>query len=317
MKPQTDELLGEAFAIEMRLVMGSREAGARVLRNTSDPYVQVLNLREMTARLKRSVAGVEEFVEAQAACVLEWTERDREEVARLQPRMLQSLQKNASRVLEWLPKQTDLYLTSGAEETGLTQGPDSRIAYCRGLQSVFFSRAYLDWEAHRDTAEHVLMHELWHIVSRNMPPAALDAVYAEFGFRRLPQPLRNLHPWRLSNPDALILEHYMEVEGKSFVPVLMLNPTFNVLSKTETQFDHMLLMVALLTEDRRDFAGPVYELRSNPGLSEAVLRLVGRNTGYLLHVEEAVAVNFAMMVREEHCQDRPKLDQLRRVLHAQ
>ncbi len=306
-----------SFRMRALLALGSRDAGARVLRNTKDPYVQVLNEREMTARLKRPVASVDEFVEAQAACVLDWTDRDREELAQLEPRMLQSLQKQASRVLQWLPTVTEVFLTSGAEETGLASGLKSRIAYCRGSHTVFFSRAYLDWDCHREVAEHVLMHELWHIVSRNMPQEALDAVYAEFGFRRLPKPLRNLHAARLSNPDALILEHDVEIAGKNYVPVLMLDPAFDVLSREETQFDHMLLLMAQLTEDRLGFAGPTFELRSNAELTNAVLGLVGHNTSYLLHVEEAVAENFAMLVREERCRDPRKLEQLRRVLHAQ
>ncbi len=304
-------------AMRTLLNLGTRDAGARILRNVEDPYVQVLSEREMMARIKRPAKSKQDFAESQAACVTEWSERDHEELARVQPIMLASIEQHANRVLDWLPPQTDIFLTTGAEETSFCEGLKSRIAYCRGTRSMFFSRAYLDWETRREAADHVLMHELWHIVSRNMPAEALDQVYAAFGFRRLPKALRNFHESRMSNPDALILEHSMELEGRSYVPVLMLDPKFDVLKVGESPFDNIKILIALLKEDRSGFQGPLYDLEDNMEMLVSVMDLIGRNTGYLLHIEEAVAENFAMLVRQEKVEDTEKLQQLKSILHKQ
>lgn len=49
----------------MRVVLGSQEAGRRLLGDAADPYVQMLCEREMAARLKQLVPSKERFCQLQ------------------------------------------------------------------------------------------------------------------------------------------------------------------------------------------------------------------------------------------------------------
>lgn len=131
----------------LRLLLASRDAGSKLLRDASDPYVQLLCDREMNARMKRVCTSKDQFSAHQSSCVLDWSDRDKEEMSVHVPVMEKALERFAPAVLEVLGADTtSLFLTSGAEETGLSSGPKSRIAYCRRSRFVFFSRAYFNWE---------------------------------------------------------------------------------------------------------------------------------------------------------------------------
>ncbi len=314
------EVQGTGFVFQgqitmLRLNLGARSLGAHLLRDTSDPYVQSLTLREMAARLKRPVATVDDFCASQSLCVRDWEQQDHEHLAQQLPLLQRALEQHAPQVLRLLQEvEVEVFLTSGAEETGLSSGLKSRIAFCRRDRFIFFSRAYLDWKNQPDLVQHLLLHELWHIVSRNMKQNKLDEVYARFGFHRLETGvLRNSSPHRLSNPDGLLIEHGLNVLGKTFVPVLLISPEYDVLSQTESVFDHMLMLFAPLTKEGT-FEGPAYNLESDKLLSESVFNKIGRNTQYLLHIDEVVAENFAMLTRQEECADKRKLEDLREVL---
>lgn len=263
-----------------------------MLRDASDPYVQQLCEREMTARLKRVPNSKSDFCAAQSECVLDWTQRDEELLASAGTRLQASLEKWAPAALEVLSQsEISLFLTSGAEETGLSSGLKSRIAYCRRDRTVFFSRAYVNWE-NPAAVQHLLLHELWHIASRNMDPNLLDQVYAQFGFVRIRQTLVNSSPHRLTNPDGLFIQHAMRRrDGSQLAPVLMLAPRYDVLSPSESLFDHMLMMMAPLTESD-NFEGTVVDVRSVGD----VFQHIGHNTQYLLHIDEVVAGWFVFLV---------------------
>jgi hypothetical protein len=176
---------------------------------------------------------VEEFCEYQAESVREWTPNDQaviieEFVSEMKPK----LEKDFPTLIQFLPREINLYLTAGYEETGLFDdtNPKTRVGYCRGKRSVnrresflliydlllffkqvFLSRKCMDF-SDKEAAKHLLWHELWHILSRNMDAANLDQIYEIFGFQRMARRLSNTHPHRLTNPDALFFDHKIEIE---------------------------------------------------------------------------------------------------------
>lgn len=123
----------------------------------------------------------------------------------------------------------------------------------------------------------------------------------------------NTHPLRLTNPDALYIEHGMDLGGESVVPIILIEEGYDGMSLESSVFDHFFIAFVVLRDGQLDY-DRMYSAHENPNLLKAVLAKVGLNTGYLLHVEEAVAENFAMLAMREKVPDVGKLEQLHKVI---
>ncbi len=170
----------------------------------------------------------------------------------------------------------------------------------------------------------LLMHELWHVISRHDPTLA-TRLYAELGFEPM-APLRMPEAWAdisITNPDAPVYRHAMRltlaggVAGPLITPVLVASRS--LLQPGETFFS--VLDVRLLEV-----------LRGSDGLpSTAVLRdgqpawhrvagphdylqRLGGNTGYVMHPEEALADNISLLVNGSRARNPALLERLRAVL---
>lgn len=329
-----------------RVELGMSGDGATILRNRSDPYLHSLQPRELSARVKRSVS-VDEFVDIQARSVLSWDKSDVEHVGRLVERMRDVMEREFPNIIPMLPEDVRVYVTSGQEETGLTEGPKSRIAYCRGMSNIFFSRECLRWdnESTHQLARHLLWHEMWHIISRSLTQSNLDLVYRVFGFERMhPAPPDLRLAQRISNPDAMYLHHGIRLSPQAkvlHVPILFLDPSYDVSSPDDSLFNHMVVLFAQCDVSsttpswirRPNTSSPLLQdilsmlpnnnttttFTSNDDnkYASSLFDLIGRNTHYLLHVEEVVAENFAMMAqRSQSAPDQNKLNQLRSSLQS-
>lgn len=155
------------------VVLAGVEVGRALLLDVRDPFPASLQPFEMGARMKSAQpCTAQAFREYQASQVLAWTAEDR---VLLAPLLGQAQQLLARWAALPLPAQVVLVKTSGREETG---GVTTPVAYCRGLAGVFVSSANLDAPG---ALLRLLLHELWHIVSRNASPSVVDRVYAAFG----------------------------------------------------------------------------------------------------------------------------------------
>ena len=170
----------------------------------------------------------------------------------------------------------------------------------------------------------LLMHELWHVISRN-DPALATRLYAELGFEPMAR-LQMPQAWAditIANPDAPVNRHAMRLtmaEGKAspwITPVLVASRT--ELQPGETFFtvmDVRLLEVqpgqggapstAVLREGQ-----PVWHPVDGP---HDYLKRLGGNTGYVMHPEEALADNMALLVLGARARNPALLERLRAVL---
>lgn len=288
--------------------------GSAVLGRRDDPYLADLTDREISARSKQTLT-TDEFMNLQMSHVLDWEPQDEHEIlGTFVESMHAEFAGRLAPLRPYLPPSVDFYVTSGVEETAHpTTSPKSRIAYCRGSNSVFISRRILDWEGNRDHAQHLMWHELWHIISRNMGRAQIDSMYKVFGFRPMPNRLLNQHAHRLTNPDALFLDHSISLQGKSFVPLLLIHPKYDCFDPDASVFDNFLVALCQVEYQTLNYE-KIYDLKGP--LLEAVLEQVGRNTYYLLHVEEALAENFAMLARNEEVVDEKKIQEIESAIKA-
>jgi hypothetical protein len=170
----------------------------------------------------------------------------------------------------------------------------------------------------------LLAHELWHVAARHAPALA-TRLYAEIGF----EPVAELvfpPAWagvRIANPDAPSNRHAMRtrIEDRSawVTPVLVASRT--LLQADETFFSVMeprLLEVepgASGTPTRavlRDGA-PLWHALDGP---HDYLQRLGGNTGYVIHHEEVMADNVALLATGARARNSQLLARIRAVLEA-
>ena len=170
--------------------------------------------------------------------------------------------------------------------------------------------------------EFVLAHELFHVVSRHAPALA-TRLYALIGFEPV-APLQWPPEWlplRIANPDATHDRHAMRTtfDGRSVALIPLLVARRTELKAGETFFD--VLDVRLLEVTTRDAALPVRGSNGEPvwHAREAVpeyLARLGGNTGYVIHPEETMADNIALLATNRPVPNPALLKRIEAVLRA-
>ena len=167
----------------------------------------------------------------------------------------------------------------------------------------------------------LLAHELFHVVSRHHPELSTK-LYATIGFESV-APLQWPPAWlpaRIANPDAPFDRHAVrvEVDGRSawVMPLLVARRTD--LKPGESFFD--VLDVRLL-EVSTTASGPTLPvIRAgqpvwhDPGKTPDYLKKLGSNTGYIIHPEETMADNFALLVANQPVPNQALLKRIEAVL---
>lgn len=288
--PARSEEAGSVRAGNIEFVFASPEQG-RTLLSDRDAYVQRLSPFDRQAR-RQSAQPVDEaeYLEFVRGEVREW---EADEQARISA-VLRSLNRPLSTFS--LPPIAEIQLihTTGREESG--------AAYTRGTAIVLpASRLRSSNEPQLRT---LLAHELFHIISR-YDSELRDQLYGLIGFAasneiELPNSLADR---RITNPDAPIIEHVLQLKiadekTASVAPVLYAKGAYDpdVQSSVFAYLDFQLMEVE--QDENGRFKAvlrsgqPVFHSPSEPDFA----RQIGRNTSYIIHPEEVLADNFAMLV---------------------
>jgi hypothetical protein len=188
-----------------------------------------------------------------------------------------------------LPQEVLVVKTTGREERD--------HAYTRANAIVLPATRVRSLRGER--AVRLLAHELFHVASR-ASPALRDATYALLGFTPvgpiLPPP--ELDGCRMTNPDAHVLGHYLQLGDRAVVALLTCPlPLAQVLDRTSVLG---VVRATLLEIDPR--AGTVVRDDAGaPVLVEAQTtdwpRRIARNSTYTIHPEEVLADNLSLLIR--------------------
>jgi len=264
--------------------------GAAVL-TADDDFMTALSPADPALRLrsatKQSVAALKQ---SYASHVVDWNETRRAKITAV----LQRLQPQLDALSRWLPARVDFVLVSAEVEGGL---PHTRAA------AIILPAAFVE---SGEPLDFVTMHELFHVLSRNNR-AQRDGMYALIGF----EPCHVIEPAqfatrRVTNPDAPSLGYFLPLEGdghEGLVPYVYADkPVFDAAAGAD--FEHQLRVGFLHMRVQATANGPecvVAPGERNPMLPltahrEWVERQTGANTGYLIHPEEALADNFALLI---------------------
>ena len=289
----------------------SPEEGREILR-TRDGFIRRLSPFDRAARLKtdREVSETE-FLDFVAGKVIEWDSADRGRVEQAFDRIRPAL---GEYPLNW-PESVQFVHTTGEEEGG--------AAYTRG-KAVVLPRTRLDRSP--EELAPLVAHELFHVLSRHDRDIR-DRLYRVIGFERCPEVElpKSLARRRITNPDAPVNAHRIRVqqEGRQFwaVPVLYSRSERYDPLQGGSFFKYLqfrLLLKAAEDEAATAFApagstSRLVEVKEVSGFFEQI----GRNSSYIIHPEEILAVNFALIVTGETEFPSPEVAEgIRSVLRA-
>ncbi len=293
----------------IEFIFATADRGRELLRRR-DRFVDHMSPFDRQVRMRTSDdKGIDGYLDFVAGEVLEWPEEKRNAVREA----IESLD-GPLRELK-LPKTDPIALvhTSGREE--------SRAAYTRGSAIVLPPNMIAS-----DAAKNrkLLAHELFHVVSRGNSEWR-DELYSVLGFQRvgsisLPKSATGVH---ITNPDAPTIEHAIEVklseEKTVFVtPMVYSERPFDaenpqsMFAYLEFQLMELMPIVGKRMIPNSKEGQPVFHDPSLPDFQ----RQIGRNTRYIVHPEEILADNFALMVIGAKVRDAWVIDRMRETLSA-
>lgn len=291
------------------LVFASVEEGKKRL-TTKDEFIRSLSPFDRSARLRTDKPVSEkEFLEYVADQVLPWTVGEK---VRMKAVFKSVMDRIAGYNLN-LPREILLIKTTGKEEGG--------AAYCRSNAIVLPQRMLA---GQNSELEKLLTHELCHVLLSNNP-ILKESLYRAINFRKcnnieLPEELRDV---KLTNPDAVKNDHYIDVEYENsvihVVPIIYSSsPKYNVAEGGEFfRYLKMSLLVIEKNDDkwqykRDDNGGPVLlGLQNVPDY----FKKIGSNTNYVIDPEEIIADNFVLLVQgTQPVKSEWVLDKMRKLL---
>ena len=269
---------------------------ARTALAVRDDFVERLSSFDRAARLKTDADVSErQYLDFVSSNVLPWEEGPNKE------RVAQALIFVAARLGDLgisLPKEILVIRTTGREEGG--------AAYTRGHSIVLPDSVLAD--PSQDLVK-LVSHETFHILSRNSEMLRANA-YKIIGFTRCPE-FRfppDLADRRVTNPDAPRNDHWIKVQygGTSLmaIPVLYAGTSKYDPKKGGEFFDYLQFRLALISPG----VGAEFEARFvDVGEVQGFFEQIGRNTDYIIHPEEILADNFALLFVESSTVPTPAI----------
>ncbi|MEZ6092431.1 MAG: hypothetical protein R3C05_31380 [Pirellulaceae bacterium] len=287
-----DHLDAQEVRLDDRCVVrfASQQEAADVL-GTEDAFIERLTRFDLQSRLQteREVTSLDYRTELIAG-IQPWTESLKEQV--LSP--LRTLSERIVPLRLPLPEEILLVCTNGQGEAG--------APHTRGNAIILPQKRI---SSSPDVMLRLLAHELFHVVSRH-DATLRDALYREIGFHRC-QEIEVPDEWkdrRITNPDAPIVEHFIEVAINDRVvpvaPILFSRiPVYNT-RHSEPFFKYLDLRFVELKKTSEgcqvalDGEGKMisYAAKELPDF----LDQVGTNTNYIIHPEEILADNFSFLI---------------------
>ena len=287
------QFLGSARAQELSFASAKE---AQSILSARDDFVERMSAFDRAARLKtdRDISEPQ-FLRFAGSATLDWTPHEKQvvEAAFLEIRT------EVVRLALPLPTRIHVIKTSGQEE--------GNAAYTR-QDAIILPKSMLASDSYE--LKKIIAHELFHISSRANPRLA-NALYESIGFRYCGEVSfpASLVPRKITNPDAPKNDHCIRVtlggQDAWVVPILFSRSPKYDISKGGDFFEYLKLALALVELPENNAPSQVLaDARGGPRLVELqqVSRFfdqVGYNTDYVIHPEEILADNFALLALRE------------------
>jgi len=268
------------------------QSEGRQILTAKDEFIQRLGPFDRSARMKTDKAvSEEEFLQFVGRNVIDWTQAEMQKVQAA----IEAIQPLLRELPLSLPRSVQFVRTTGAEE--------GTAAYTQGTAIVLPKE---DLAKSPRELQKLICHELFHVLSRHNPELR-ERLYRTIGFTKcneveLPPELQRR---KITNPDAPRNDYYirLQVDGRQCCVVpLLLSPVEKYDVERGGEFFAYIKLQFLVMEKEIGsnklkivFDGPspkVVGMERVAGFFEQV----GRNTNYIIHPEEILADNFAILV---------------------
>ena len=299
-------------AVEIRagtkVVFTTAALGARML-SARDVFIQALSPFDRSSRLKTDKDVTEaQFLTFVAAQAREWTGDEKAKLTAI----LRAFRTKSEGLALHFPSTVFFIKTTGLEE--------GRAAYCRGSAIVIPENLIVSEPAQ---LEHLVYHELFHIYRTHWRENR-RGLYAIIGFDECPEidfPAE-LRSRKITNPDAPALSSYIRVDRGTKVfpmtPVLFARTERYDTAKGGEFFESLVFKLLVLDE----VDGRLSPSRTPDGKAVLVdvadvpdyTRQVGKNTQYIIHPEEILADNFALLLEGAEARSPEILQKMRAFL---
>jgi len=287
----------------------SVQEGRKVLARR-DEYLAALSPFDRSARLKTAAAVDEKtFVKFVTGEVVAWS---REEIAVITT-SLEAVSARLSGYKLGFPAEIQLVKTTGKEEGG--------AAYCRSNAVMLPARMVSRKEK---GLVRLLLHEFFHILSRNLQSQVRNKLYRIVGFLpcgdvRFPP---GLEIRRLTNPDAVGSRYRIEVQVDddllSVVPVLYSSSEKYDEKKGGEFFRYLVFRLMAVEKVDESWVPALKDGKPrlfDPAGVEDFHKKIGKNTGYIIHPEEVLADNFVLLMMGKKKVPTPRiLEEMARLL---
>lgn len=276
------------------IAFATLDKGKEIL-TAQDDFVRRMSPFDRAARMKtdRDISEAK-YLEFVGKNVLEWNDIEKEKVASA----IRGLQAELDALSLPFPKEIFIIKTTGNEEGG--------AAYTRA-NAIILPKDYLT--ASIQKIQKTICHELFHIMSRTNPDLR-EKLYASIGFIKCDEvtfPLE-LESRKITNPDAPRNDHCIQLQvlGKECwaIPILFSSTEKYNIERGGEFFNYLQFQFLLVEKhDNSSRVKPMYD-NQKPRLVEmkqvsGFFEQVGNNTRYIIHPEEILADNFALMVLQE------------------
>jgi len=277
--------------------------GAEIL-GSKDEFIQRLSAFDRAARMKtdRSV-DENEFVKFVQQNVLPWNESERAKIEAA----IASIRPALNALPLSLPEFVTFVKTTGAEE--------GHAFYTRDT-AIMMPEKETD-EADAGLLKKTIAHELFHILTRGNP-ALREKLYQSIGFSKcdevdFPPELKSR---KITNPDAPQNDHAIRVrireEEVRAVPILFSNAAKYDVNRGGEFFGY--LQLSFLSVPRTSATQPIL---ATPEEVSGFFEQIGRNTNYVIHPEEILADNFALLILDERNLPSPEIIEKMRLILGQ
>ncbi len=299
-QPNVDQLRAGPYTF----VFASAEQGREVI-GQRDTFVDQMSPFDRMVRMKTvSDKGQEEYLKFASAEVRDWDAQGRTAVAAA----IESIDKLLQTIELPAVEKILLIHTSGKEEAG--------AAYTRARAIILPAGQIGTKERPRGK---LMAHELFHVLSRSFPELR-DNLYRRIGFRRAGQISlpKQLADRKITNPDAPLSRHVIDVkveerQAVTVAPVLFANRDYDP-NRRMSLFSNMeFRLMEVIPIVGKSYVAKIVD--GNPSMHQPsipdYIRQVGRNTRYIIHPEEILADNFALMAVGANVKDPWVIDAIR------
>ncbi len=294
-------LADEMLTPETSVQFASLEMG-RELVATSDTFIKALSRFDRQVRLQTDGEATEAallaFLKGE---VVDWDDEARkslvDSIERLRPK-LESFHLP-------LPKTVLLVQMSGKDE--------ANAAYTRGT-AIMLPQGRVQ-KLKPDGLDRLMLHELFHVLSRNAPELRRD-LYRILGFHvcdpmALPPSMADL---KLTNPDAPLIDCRIELsdDGEACwaAPILYSSSATYDAVKKPPLFQYLTFRLMQLEEHDGRWRPLLKEgepVLLDPAKSKSFVGQIGQNTKYIIHPEEVLADNFVFLVMQTEKLPSPEI----------